>query len=149
MNIFDAAVAEIQVSYHPNIPAKDRIKVQTSDEVYRACSLFWPGFDHVEYFYILLLNRSNQILGAHLLSKGGITGTVIDVRVIFQVALKTSAVSLVCLHNHPSGNLTPSDADRQITEKIKQAGKILDISLLDHLIITSEKYFSFADDGLL
>jgi DNA repair protein RadC len=149
MNIFDAAVAEIDVSYSQRISARDRIKVTGSEDVYRACSLFWPSYDHVEYFYILLLNRNNQILGAHQISKGGFTGTVVDVRVIFQVALKTCSTSIVAIHNHPSGNLTPSDADHQITMKIKDAGKLLDIHLVDHLIITSESYRSMADEGLL
>jgi DNA repair protein RadC len=149
MNIFDAAVAEIDVSYSQRISARDRIKVTGSEDVYRACSLFWPSYDHVEYFYILLLNRNNQILGAHQISKGGFTGTVVDVRVIFQVALKTCSTSIVAIHNHPSGNLTPSDADHQITMKIKNAGMLLDIPLLDHVIITSESYRSMADEGLL
>jgi len=149
MNIFEAAVAEIDVSYSQRISARDRIKVTGSEDVYRACSLFWPSYDHVEYFYILLLNRNNQILGAHQISKGGFTGTVVDVRVIFQVALKTCSTSIVAIHNHPSGNLTPSDADHQITMKIKDAGKLLDIHLVDHLIITSESYRSMADEGLL
>jgi DNA repair protein RadC len=88
-------------------------------------------------------------LGVHQISKGGFTGTVVDVRVIFQVALKTCSTSIVAIHNHPSGNLTPSDADHQITMKIKDAGKLLDIHLVDHLIITSESYRSMADEGLL
>jgi DNA repair protein RadC len=147
MNIFDAAVAEIDVSYSQRISARDRIKVTGSDDVYKACSLFWPSYDHVEYFYILLLNRNNQILGTHLLSKGGFTGTVVDVRVIFQVALKTCATSIIAIHNHPSGNMNPSDADRQITRKIADAGKLLDIQLLDHVIISSESFHSMADEG--
>jgi DNA repair protein RadC len=117
--------------------------------VYKACSLFWPSYDHVEYFYILLLNRNNQVLGTYQLSKGGFTGTLVDVRVIFQVALKTCATSIVAIHNHPSGSLFPSDADRQITKKIADAGKLLDITLLDHLIISSESYRSMADEGEL
>jgi len=149
MNIFDYAVAEIEVSYSHRIPARDRIKIQSSQDVYNACLQFWPGFDHVEYFYILFLNRNNQLLGVHQVSKGGFTGTVIDVRVIFQVALKASSTSIIACHNHPSGNLAPSDADLQITQKIKDAGKLLDIQLLDHLIVTSESFHSFADNGEL
>lgn len=149
MNIFDQSVAEIEVSYSNRIPAKDRIKICTSGDAFDASKLFWPSTDHVEYFYVLYLNRHSQILGCHQISKGGFTGTVIDVRVIFQIALKACATSIICLHNHPSGNTTPSDADQQITQKIKEAGRTLDIQLLDHLVITSEKYFSFADEGLL
>ncbi len=149
MNIFESKVAEIQVSYHPNIPVKERIKVSGSQDIFKACITFWPDIDHVEHFFVLLLNQSNQILGAHLASKGGFTGTVVDVRAIMQVPLKACATSIVCCHNHPSGSLFPSDADKQITEKIRQAGLLLDIRLLDHLIITSDNYFSFADEGLL
>jgi DNA repair protein RadC len=147
MNIFEAAVAEIDVSYSQRISARDRIKITGSEDVYKTCSLFWPSYDHVEYFYILLLNRSNQVLGAYQLSKGGFTGTLVDVRVIFQVALKTCSTSIVAIHNHPSGNLNPSDADRQITRKIAEAGKLLDITLLDHVIISSESFRSMADEG--
>jgi DNA repair protein RadC len=149
MNIFDYAVAEIEVSYSHRIHAKDRIKIQSSQDVYNACSLFWPSFDHVEYFYILFLNRNNQLLGVHQLSKGGFTGTILDVRVVFQVALKACSTSILAVHNHPSGNLVPSDADLQITQKIKDVGKLLYIQLLDHLIVTSESFYSLADNGLL
>jgi DNA repair protein RadC len=149
MNNYDFAVAEIEVSYSHRIPARERIKITGSKDAFDVCSQFWPGLDHVEYFYILFMNRNNQLLGVHQVSKGGFTGTVIDVRVIFQVALKACATSIIAVHNHPSGSLNPSDADQQITQKIKEAGKLLDIQLLDSLIITSERYFSFADEGLL
>ena len=147
MNIFDSAVAEISVSYSNRIPEKDRIKIGCSQDVFDTCKLFWPSTDHVEYFYILLLNRHNQVLGVHQVSKGGFTGTVVDVRVIFQVALKTCSCSVIALHNHPSGNLNPSDEDKRVTQKIKDAGKIIDVQLLDHMIITSDKYYSMADEG--
>ena len=137
---FDFSVAEIDVSYSHRISAKDRIRIESSMDVYKACTQFWPSFDHVEYFYVLYLNRSNHLLGVHQLSKGGFTGTVIDVRVVYQVALKACACSIILAHNHPSGNLTPSDADQQITRKIKDAGKILEIQVLDHLIVTSESF---------
>ena len=146
---FDFSVAEIDVSYSHRIPAKDRIRIESSMDVYKACTQFWPSFDHVEYFYVLYLNRSNHLLGVHQLSKGGFTGTVIDVRVVYQVALKACSCSIILAHNHPSGNLTPSDADQQITCKIKDAGKILEIQVLDHLIVTSESFYSFADNGML
>ena len=149
MNFFDHSVAEIDVSYSHRIPSRERIKISMSMDAFDASKLFWPSSDHVEYFYALYLNRNNQVLGCHQISKGGFTGTVVDVRVIFQVALKVCATSLICLHNHPSGNLKPSDADLQITQKIKDAGKFLDIQLLDHLVITSEEFFSMADEGLL
>lgn len=104
--------------------------------------------DHEE-FWILLLNRSNKVIDKFMASKGGITGTVIDVRNIMKTAVEKVSTSMILCHNHPSGNLTPSDADLQITRKLKDAGKIMDIQVLDHLIITQQGYFSFADNGIL
>ncbi len=125
------------------------MKVTGSKDAADAFRIFWPAYDHIEFSYMLMLNRQNQILGYHQLSKGGMTGAVVDVRVIFQVALKSCATSLILAHNHPSGNLDVSDADRKITNQIKQAGVILDIPLLDHLIMTTDSYLSMADEGLL
>jgi DNA repair protein RadC len=113
--------------------------------------LFTPllgDLDHEE-FWILLLNRSNKVIDKFMASKGGITGTVIDVRSIMKNGVEKVATSMILCHNHPSGNLTPSDADLQITRKLKDAGKIMDIQVLDHLIITQNGYFSFADNGVL
>ncbi len=104
--------------------------------------------DHEE-FWILLLNRSNKVIDKFMASKGGITGTVIDVRSIMKIAVEKVATSMILCHNHPSGNLSPSDADLQITNKLKEAGKIMEIQVLDHLIITQKGYFSFADNGVL
>lgn len=89
------------------------------------------------------------MLGLYEVSSGGICGTVVDLRLIFSAALKANATSIMMIHNHPSGRAHASEADRQITAKVKQAGKILDIALLDHLIITPETYYSFCDDGAL
>ena len=125
------------------------MKVTGSKDAADAFRAIWPAYDHIEFSYMLMLNRQNQILGYHQLSKGGMTGAVVDVRVIFQVALKSCATSLILAHNHPSGNLDVSDADRKITNQIKQAGVILDIPLLDHLIMTTDSYLSMADEGLL
>jgi DNA repair protein RadC len=143
------SIAEVQISYSSHVKAKDRMKVTGSKDAADAFRIFWPAYDHIEFSYMLMLNRQNQILGYHQLSKGGMTGAVVDVRVIFQVALKSCATSLILAHNHPSGNLDVSDADRKITNQIKQAGVILDIPLLDHLIMTTDSYLSMADEGLL
>jgi DNA repair protein RadC len=99
----------------------------------------------VEEFKMLLLNRSNVALGIMDVSKGGITGTVTDVRIIMQAAIKANASGIIVCHNHPLGNLNPSESDIKITKKIKDAYNLLDIQLLDHLIIISEDYFSYAD----
>jgi len=142
-------IAEVQISYSSHVKAKDRMKVTGSKDAADAFRIFWPAYEHIEFSYLLMLNRQNQILGYHQLSKGGMTGAVVDVRVIFQVALKSSSTSIILGHNHPSGNLDVSDADRKITNQIKQAGVILDIPLLDHLILTIDSYLSMADEGLL
>jgi DNA repair protein RadC len=143
------SIAEVQISYSSHVKAKDRMKVTGSKDAADAFRIFWPAYEHIEFSYLLMLNRQNQILGYHQLSKGGMTGAVVDVRVIFQVALKSSCTSIILAHNHPSGNLDVSDADRKITNQIKQAGVILDIPLLDHLIMTTDSYLSMADEGLL
>jgi len=108
--------------------------------------------DHLELreeFYILLLNRANHVLGWFPVSKGGSAATIVDPKLIFSIALKCNAHGIILAHNHPSGNLKPSDADIQLTQNIKNGGILLEINILDHIIITSESYFSFADDGKL
>lgn len=142
-------IAEVQISYSSKVKAKDRMKVTGSKDAADAFRAIWPAYDHIEFSYMLMMNRQNQILGYHQLSKGGMTGAVVDVRVVFQVALKACATSLILAHNHPSGNLDTSDADRKITRQIKEAGLILDIPLLDHLIMTTDSYLSMADEGLI
>jgi len=101
-----------------------------------------------EEFWLLFLNNSNKVIAKSQLSKGGLTGTVVDIRVIFKAAFENNATSIILTHNHPSGKLAPSDADKQITTKIKTAGQQLDIPILDHVIITENGYFSFADEGI-
>lgn len=102
-----------------------------------------------EVFAVLLLNRSNKIIHFEMISKGGITGTIADPRVILKLALNNNATSLILCHNHPSGNLQPSKADKDITEKIIKAASLMDIKILDHLIVSEEGYFSFLDEGLM
>lgn len=102
-----------------------------------------------EEFWVLYLNNANKVIAKNQLSKGGMTGTVVDVRIIFKSALESGAVGILLCHNHPSGNLKPSEADIEITKKVKTAGKNLDINVLDHLIITQNGYYSFADEGIL
>lgn len=102
-----------------------------------------------EEFWVLYLNNSNKVIYKSQISKGGITGTVVDTRLVFKMALEHHATSVVLTHNHPSGKLQASDADKQITKKLQEAGKHLDILVLDHLIVTEINYFSFADEGIL
>jgi len=149
MNLLMNNLAEVKITYSSRVPAADRIKVRCSQDANQALRLIWPSFEHREYFYIMLLNRANQILGFSQISMGGISGTVTDVRIIFQTAIKANASGLLLAHNHPSSALTPSEADISITRKIKEAGKFLDISVLDHLILCEEGYLSLADDNLM
>ncbi|MEM1324181.1 MAG: DNA repair protein RadC [Bacteroidota bacterium] len=100
-----------------------------------------------EEFWILLLNRSNRFIGKTCISTGGVSGTVVDAKVIFKRAIESLASSIILCHNHPSGNLKPSLADIKITQKLKRAGDSLDIAVLDHIIITDNSYYSFADEG--
>lgn len=105
--------------------------------------------DRVEEFVILVLNCANRVLGYARISSGGISGTVADPKVIFQIALKSNGSSLILCHNHPSLNLQPSEADIHLTRKLKEAGLMLDLPVLDHLIVSSEGFYSFADEGLM
>ena len=102
-----------------------------------------------EEFWILYLNNGNKVLHSALLSKGGLTGTLVDVRIVMRQALELGAIALVLAHNHPSGTLRPSKGDRDVTAKLKRAALALDITILDHLIVTEKDYFSFADEGIL
>lgn len=144
-------VSEIQLHYKSRVKAAERPLITSSKSAYQIALQIWnPNtIEFFEEFKILLLNNSNKVLGAYEISSGGITGTVVDVRLIFAAALKANATGIIMIHNHPSGKLIASEADKQITAKVKAASKILDIQLLDHLIITPEYYYSFTDEGAL
>jgi DNA repair protein RadC len=144
-------VAEVELVYKSKVKASQRPQIRTSRDCYEVLLQSWDEnkIELLEQFKIMLLNRSNRVLAIYELSTGGITGTVADPRLIFTAALKANAVSIVLAHNHPSGDLKPSRQDEELTTKIKYAGDFLEIKVLDHLIICSESYFSFADEGLL
>ncbi len=144
-------LTEIELTYKSNRSYNERHKV-TSAKV--AFDLFLNNWNEnkielLEQSKILLLNRSNQVLGISHLSTGGTSGTVVDPKQVFAVALKANASGIILAHNHPSGSLCSSDADDKITQKLYKAGKLLDIEVLDHLIITKEGYYSFAETGRL
>jgi len=108
------------------------------------------SIEHVEEFKLMLLTRSNKVLRIASISKGGINGTVTDVRIILQYAIKSNASGIIICHNHPSGNLQPSESDLSLTKKIKEAAGLLDVQLLDHLIIIPEgRYYSVGDEGII
>ncbi len=127
---------------------KDRPQIRSSSDSYNAISTILADLPHEE-FWILMLNRANRIISRERVSMGGVTGTVVDARIVFKRALDMLACSIVLCHNHPSGSLRPSQADIDLTKKMKAAGKTLDILVVDHLIISDEGYYSFADEGLL
>lgn len=142
-------ISEISVSYSNKTTGK--FKVHSSKESYEVLFKSWnPNtIELQEEFKVLLLNRSNKVLGIYCMSKGGVSGTVVDAKLIFSVALKCNASSIIISHNHPSGNLNPSDSDLRLTKKLKKAGEHLDISLLDHIIVSKDSYYSFLDNGLI
>lgn len=123
-------------------------KITSSKSVFEIMQPLLGELPHEE-FWVLYLNNSNKVIYKAQLSKGGITGTVVDIRLIFKTAFEQYATSIILTHNHPSGKLQASDADRDITKKVRHAGEHLDIRVLDHVIITENGYFSFADEGLL
>ncbi|CAM4182770.1 MULTISPECIES: RadC family protein [Gillisia] len=128
--------------------ALENVKVTSSNSVFEVLQPILGELAHEE-FWILYLNNANKIIEQFQVSKGGITGTLVDVRVTLRKALELGAVSLILAHNHPSGNLNPSEADKQLTLKLKTAAESMDIKILDHLIVTEKSYFSFADEGLM
>ncbi|PIF31464.1 DNA repair protein RadC [Flavobacterium sp. 9] len=123
-------------------------KITSSKSVFEIMQPIIGELPHEE-FWVLFLNNSNKIISKVQLSKGGITGTVVDTRLVFHYAFETKATGLILCHNHPSGSLIPSEADKQITKKIKIGGELLDVKVLDHLIITETNYYSFVDEGIL
>jgi DNA repair protein RadC len=126
----------------------DVVQIKCSKDV---ADIFQPLLSDLahEEFWILFLNRSNKVIDRMKLSQGGISGTVTDVRLVMKKAIEYLASGIIVCHNHPSGNLNPSESDSKITSKIKEAGNLMDIQLLDHLIISDKEYYSFADNGLL
>ena len=145
-------VNEIKVSYKERITAPFWRKINSSKD---AAELLFEHWDKStiglhESFKIVLLNNNNKVKGIYQISQGGITGTLVDIRILFAVILKTLSVAIILTHNHPSGTLKASEADKQITQKIKNAAQLLDIKVLDHiLIVPNGDYYSFADNGLL
>jgi DNA repair protein RadC len=128
--------------------ALERKKITSSESVFELLQPILGDLPHEE-FWGVYLNNANKVLQTLQLSKGGITGTIVDIRLTLKTALELGAVGMILAHNHPSGTLKPSQADKQLTKKIKMAGESLDIKVLDHLIITEKAYFSFADEQLL
>jgi DNA repair protein RadC len=145
-----SSLVEIKVTYMHHVKASERHKISSSSDAVKLLRQVWSSTLEIrEEFYILLLNRSNRVLGWYRISQGGLTGTVVDPVLIFAIAVKTLAKGIILAHNHPSGRLEPSDNDRQLTKKLQASAEMLDIQILDHLILTTESYYSFVDEGIL
>jgi DNA repair protein RadC len=144
-------VAEIQLSYHPKVKISECPKIASSRQAYAILLEGWDKdkLEFVEQFKVMLLNRACKVIGVLLLGTGGVAAVPVDVRLVMFTAMKCNASSIIISHNHPSGNLSPSEQDRQLTQKIKEAGNYLDLPLFDHIIVTAEGFYSFADEGLL
>jgi DNA repair protein RadC len=149
-NLFN--ITEVELSYKTKVKPSERIKVTKSDEVVKVFKSIYDlnKIELQEMFYVMLLNNANKVLGVAHISTGGTTACIVDMKTIFSIAVKANACGIVLCHNHPSGNVTPSNNDKQLTQKAKEAGKVLDITVLDHVIICGEEnYFSFADEGIM
>ncbi len=140
----------VKLSYTREPGQAFNLKLESARECYEVLKpLFADCMDHHEEFRIILVNRRNLVIGTHLVGQGGLTATVADVQIILQAAILSNCTSIVLAHNHPSGNLQPSKSDVDLTERCKYVLKYMGLNLLDHLILTSEGYYSFADQGIL
>lgn len=143
-------IAEVELIYKSKVKASERPKVTHSRDAYVIFRDNWDEnkLEFVEEFKVMLLNRSHKVLGICSLTLGNVSGTIADPKLVFVTALKSNASYVIIAHNHPSSSLKPSRTDEELTRKMKEAGKFLDLPLLDHLIITDESYYSFADEGI-
>ncbi len=141
---------EITISYKSEIQFSSMPQITSAKDAEKIFRQIWsPSIELREECYALFLNRANRVLGWFLVSVGGISGTVIDPRLLFSTALTCHAVGIVIAHSHPSGNTQPSASDKQLTKNLVDGGRLLEISVLDHLILTSSEYFSFTEEGLI
>lgn len=141
-------VAEIQLVYKHNCKASQRPQITCSKDAYHILAQSWDEnkIDFVEQAKVVLLSRANKVLGICEISTGGVSGTVVDPKLVFAAALKANASALILAHNHPSRNMKPSEQDKKLTSKMEEAGNFLEINVMDHLIMTGEGYYSFKDD---
>jgi len=144
-------VAEVQVSYKPDYNITERPKITSSQQTYCLLKQQWHmgRIAFLEEFKMILLNRSNHVLGIVDISMGGVNGTYVDPKVVFAIALKDNASGIILTHNHPSGSIRPSEADIKLTKRLLECGKLLDINVWDHIILSKNSYYSFADDVMI
>jgi DNA repair protein RadC len=144
-------VTEVELIYRNKLAPCDRPQIKSSSYAYELLMMAWDmnKIELLEQFKIILLDRRNSCIGISDISTGGVAGCLVDPKIVFSTALKARASSIVLSHNHPSGNLTPSNQDIALTRKFVEAGKLLDIEVIEHMIVTPHSYYSFADNGLL
>lgn len=143
-------IAELNLTYKLNEAPAARTKITSSEDFATFIRPFYGDqIETRELFFAVFLNQANHVVGVYPLSCGGITGTVADIRLILAMALQTLSNQIMITHNHPSGNLNPSGADRDLTEKLKKAGAYMEIRVLDHIIMTRHAYYSFGDEGMM
>ncbi len=150
--IMRSKVNEIKISYKRGLKSSMWQKISSSQDAAELLFEHWDKdtIELQETFKVVLLNNSNKVKGIYQISQGGIIGTLVDVRILFAVILKSLSVGIILTHNHPSGKLMPSEADKRLTNKIKKASELFDIKLLDHLILAPDgDYYSFSDNGIL
>lgn len=142
-------VSEVEISYKNRVPYSQRQKITTSHSAYEVLTQLFPAdtIDYRETFIVLYLNKASQVLGYSIISEGGTASVSVDVKLIIQAALLANASAIIIAHNHPSGNLRPSIEDNRLTKRVAEAAKLFDIAVLDHLIVTSESFYSFSDNG--
>lgn len=145
------SIAEVEISYKPNYKLSGLPTIQNSQEVYNIFLQTWDKrkLEFLEQFKVMLLNRANRVLGVCTIATGNDSGAIADPRIIFAVALKCNACNIILAHNHPSGRLVPSNLDSELTQRISEGGKLLNVKVLDHLIVSTEGYYSFADEGAI
>lgn len=144
-------ISEIEIKYTPATKKQDRVKITSSYDAYRAFLSCWSKdiIELQEEFKVMLLNKANEVIGVSILSKGGMSSCIVDLKLLFAVVIKSASSNIILAHNHPSGNLKPSEADKRLYEKVKKVSEYLDIQVLDNMIITKEDFYSFADRGLI
>lgn len=150
VSIINSTLSEIKITYHNKQKFSEMSKISCSLDAVEILRSIWSDqMEYKEEFVIICLNRANRVLGFALISSGGTAGTIADPKIIFQIALKSNATSIILAHNHPSGNIQPSASDIHLTKKLREGGKCLDLPVLDHVILSAESYYSLADEGNL
>lgn len=142
-------ISEIEVSYNPHRIVDYQISDSRKTYELMLTQWNWQTIEMLEEVKVVFLNRNQRVIGIYNLAKGGISSCTVDIRIVLGIALKSLATGIILVHNHPSGNLQPSQSDKEITKNLKEACNMVHIALADHVIITKDGYFSFADEGIL